>query len=264
MAPAGYLLGVIDLAQIERRITAWLSGEWEYLERFRKGENPYIGTASRFYGRQITKDDKEEYQAGKVIELQCQYQSGGPKIVQTLRNAGIIISQEEGIAARDAFRSEHPGTVSLWNFAGRMISRLAGGQPCQWGPMVVKDGKIFGPGGTWLDYTTLEYYKDSETGDEYWRVRKRHGWTKLYGGKLVENVVQWLARIVLSQAMSRIMAKGFRIVTTSHDELVILIPDDARSSRMLEWCRQEMARTPDWLPGIPLDAEATIGKRYSK
>jgi DNA polymerase len=130
--------------------------------------------------------------------------------------------------------------------------------------MHVRDGKIYGPNGTWLDYTTLQFYKDEENGDSYWRVKKRHGWTKLYGGKLVENVVQYLARIVLSQAMLRIIARGFRVVTTSHDELVILIPNDNRAKDMLEWCRLEMARTPDWLPGIPLDAEAHLSANYSK
>jgi DNA polymerase len=100
--------------------------------------------------------------------------------------------------------------------------------------------------------------------DGYWRYRTRHGWTKLYSGKLVENVVQWLARIVMSQAMNRIVALGYRVVNCTHDELLVLIPDDAHAQENLERCRQEMIREPTWLPGIPLDAEASLGQRYSK
>ena len=135
-----------------------------------------------------------------------------------------------------------------------------------WGPMHVKEGKIYLPNGAWLDYTTLEHYEDGETGDRYWRIKKRHGWTKLYGGKLVENVVQALARVVLSQAMLRIRRLGYRILNTSHDELLILIPHDTNEQAWaaLKQCAQEMTRVPDWLPGIPLECESVLSERYSK
>ncbi len=136
-----------------------------------------------------------------------------------------------------------------------------------WGPMHVKEGKIYLPNGSWLDYTTLEYYTDGETGDAFWRIKKRHGWTKLYGGKLVENVVQALARVVLSQAMLRIRNMGYRILNTTHDELLILIPNDDGKytpEELLQDCATEMKRTPNWLPGLPLDCEMALGERYSK
>ena len=152
-----------------------------------------------------------------------------------------------------------------------MISRIGGGPPLEWGPMLIKEGKIFGPGGTMLHYETLQFHTpapDEEVCDfereGYWRYKTRHGWAKLYSGKLVENVVQWLARIVMSQAMNRITGLGYRVVNTTHDELLVLIPDDGHAEEHLERCRQEMIAEPTWLPGIPLDAEASLGKRYSK
>ena len=152
-----------------------------------------------------------------------------------------------------------------------MLARIGGGDPLQWGPMLIKDKKIYGPGGTMLIYDTLEYYypaadedvKDFER-DGYWRYRTRHGWTKLSSGKLVENVVQWLARIVMSQAMIRIVDHGYRVASTTHDELLVLIPKDGKEQAHLEICMDEMRRTPEWLPGIPLDCEGSLSERYSK
>ena len=152
-----------------------------------------------------------------------------------------------------------------------MISRIAGGEPAQWGPMLVKDHKIFGPGGTMLHYETLQFHKpapDEEVSDferdGFWRYKTRNGWTKLYSGKLVENVVQWLARIVMSQAMIRIINLGYRVVNTTHDELLVLIPKDGREQEHLEICENEMKRTPDWLPDLPLDCEGSLSERYAK
>ena len=86
----------------------------------------------------------------------------------------------------------------------------------------------------------------------------------MYGAKLVENVVQALARVVLSQAMLRIENEGFRVVNTTHDELLVLIPKDGYEEKHAERCAAEMKIAPDWLPQIPLDAEWSIGERYSK
>ena len=76
--------------------------------------------------------------------------------------------------------------------------------------------------------------------------------------------MQWLARIVMSQAMLRIVDRGYRVVNTTHDELLCLVPKDGREEQHLEIIREEMIKTPDWLSGIPLDAEGSIGERYSK
>jgi DNA polymerase len=95
-------------------------------------------------------------------------------------------------------------------------------------------------------------------------VRSRKGWQKLYGAKLVENVIQWLARIVLSQAWVRITRAGFRVLTTAHDELVVLLTDDHNTLNNYNWIASEMVRTPEWLPGIPLECEGGISDRYDK
>lgn len=143
-----------------------------------------------------------------------------------------------------------------------MISRLAGGDPCEWGLMRVEGGRIYLPNGAWLNYRTLEYDREWEA----WKIKSRQGWVKLYGGKLVENVVQALARVVLSQAMIRIADLGYKIATCTHDEVVVvthgMLRDDVEEA--FARCKYEMERAPSWLPELPVKAEGGISTRYDK
>lgn len=125
--------------------------------------------------------------------------------------------------------------------------------------MLVKDGRIYLPNGAWLNYTTLEYDNDWQA----WKIKTRQGWVKLYGGKLVENVVQALSRVVLSQAMLRIVKKGYKIATCTHDEIVVVVPSD-RAQAAFDACKAEMERTVAWLPDLPVKAEGGISERYEK
>jgi len=266
LAPEGYLLGAIDASQIECRLLNFIADQHDVIENFRNGRDPYVNVASEFYGFPVTKEKHPtERNVGKVLELQAGYGSGGDKIRATLRTkAGIILSPAEGLKARDAYRDTHPQVVDFWGQGGRMLARLAGGPELQWGPTTIADGKIWLPNGCPLQFGTIEYYRDNEADDSYWRVKTRRGWSKLYGAKLVENLIQALARVVMSDAMLRIMALGYRIVTTTHDELVVLIKKDGSEQKQLDACTVEMKRVPSWLPGIPLDAESVMSERYAK
>ena len=268
-APPGYLLAAIDSTQIECRLLNGVAGQHDVVEKFRNGDDVYSTVASAFYGRPINKKDHpNERQLGKVVELQAGYQSGGEKIRATLRNkARILISPEEGVKARDAYRSTHPAVVDLWKQGGRMLSRLAGGPPCQWGPVEVRDGRMWLPNGCPLIYDTLEYHRerdfDGKGGtDEYWRVKTRRGWEKIYGGKLVENLIQALAWNLISDAMVRINRLGYRTLNCPYDELLILIPRDGQEHQHLQKCKDEMVRPVPWLPNLPLGVEGELKERY--
>ncbi len=130
--------------------------------------------------------------------------------------------------------------------------------------MLVKDGRIYLPNGAWLNYTTLEYDTDWQA----WRIKSRQGWVKLYGGKLVENVVQALARVVLSQAMLRIADLGYKIATCTHDEIVVVFNDgrgtEGNAVNVYDECKAEMERPPAWLPDLPLKVEGGVSERYEK
>ncbi len=265
MAPPGFLLAAIDLKAIEWVICRYLAKEYDFLDMFRMGKDPYCAVVSQFYGYKVTKETHpKERQAGKVIELQAQYGSGGEKIRITLKNNGIVITPEQGEQAKNTYRNLHTGTVNYWREAGIMLSKIASGSTVDWGPFHIKDKKLFLPSGIHINYESLEWHDDNETGDRYWRMKVRRGWNKMYGARLVENAVQFAARVVLSQSMIRIADLGYKIANTTHDELLILIPKDGREEHHAERCAAEMKIAPDWLPQIPLDAEWSIGERYSK
>ena len=130
--------------------------------------------------------------------------------------------------------------------------------------MTIKDHKVYAPNGVMMNYDTLTWHVDEDSNESGWRLKLRNGYTRMWGSKLVENVVQFLARQVKSQAMLRIARAGLRPVLSSHDELTLLVKRDGHEQEALEFCLQEMKRTPDWLPGIPLDAEGGLSDRYAK
>jgi hypothetical protein len=128
--------------------------------------------------------------------------------------------------------------------------------------MAIKDHKVYAPNGVMMNYDTLAW--DAEDENPSWKLKLRNGYTRMWGSKLVENVVQFLARQVKSQAMLRIARAGLRPVLSSHDELTLLVKRDRHEQEALDFCLQEMKRTPEWLPGIPLDAEGGLSERYAK
>lgn len=271
-APAGHKFAIADASQIECRILNTLAGQWDVVERFKNGEDPYVNVASTFYGYAINKKDHpEERQVGKVLELQCGFGSGAAKIKSTLRiRAGILLSDDDSLRARDAYRNTHPNVVSLWRGGDSVLDRLHGFESSDWLVFKIRcDAKtghrrIVLPNGIELIYDTLEWYTDEESGERYWRIRTREGYAKMYGAKLIENLVQALARIIVTAAMNRIKAAGIRIVTMTHDDVVCLLLDDANIHDKFAVITNEMKRTPAWMPDLPLDCEAVISGRYEK
>lgn len=261
-APRGTKVVKADKSQIECRILEYVAGEWEGIEEFRQGKDPYTGLATKFYHREITKEDKEERQFGKVMRLQCGFGAGADSIVRAAKRAAVpvIITSAQGLEARDLYRSEKPGVVQYWKQAGRLISAIGGtSQPVQWGPLVVDTGVIHCEGiPIW--YPELHFHRDEESGEEYWRYKSRRGWVKLYGGKLVENVVQFMSRVDMSQSLLRILDRtGIRPAQLEHDAAVWVVPETLLTP-FTQVVEQEMTRAPKWLPDIPLACEISVGE----
>lgn len=261
-APGGFRLASIDLSQIEARILDTWAGQADKVEKWRQGVDQYSELATGFYGYPVSRATPMERQFGKVLKLQCGFGSGGATIVRAARRATppVILTDAEGEEAKALYRAEHPRVVDLWGTAGRMLARIGGGPPLQWGPVLIEDKHVVLPNGAFINYETLEYCPDWSA----WRMRRRNGWSKLYGAKLVENVVQALARVVLSQAILRIKAKhGLRPVLCTHDDAGYLLPE-ADAERLFPLLIAEFKVPPAWMPELPLDAEGVLGERYGK
>ncbi len=288
MAPDGYLLAPIDSSQIECRVLNYLAGQDDMIDKFRCDEDPYVGLASAAYGETIykpAKDDprKEEMEAkrgmGKQGELMCGYGAGWKRFKATAKNGlygpPVTLTDEAAQNFVTTYRSTHPFVCApgygYWAQANRMLARLAGGPPLQWGPLVVRDHRIYLPNRCPLIYDTLEWRvppPDEEVREHerngYWRVKTRQGWKTMWGSKLVQNICEAVSRVIVTQAAIRITRLGYRILNIPHDELLVAIPKDGREQEHLDACKAEMRKTPDWLPGIPLDCEGSLGERYSK
>jgi hypothetical protein len=259
------------------------------LELLRAGGDPYVPIASEFYHEKIykpTKDDPRRLEmeqkrgSGKQAQLMCQFGASGKQFQKTakagLYGPPIEMTIDEANRFVNLYRDSTPGmcarNTGYWAQAERMIARLAGGPPIEWGPLLVKNHRIFLPSGQYLNYEGLEYHRpDSDEEirdferDGYWRVPiKRGGWKKMWGSKVVQNLCEFVSRVIVSQAMIRIKHMGFRSKNWPYDELLLLIPDDSKAEENLLLCMAEMRREPTWLPGIPLDCEGSLGKRYSK
>jgi len=289
LAPDGCLLAPVDSSQIEFRVGAYLAGQDDVIEQLRRGEDPYVDIASEFYGEKVYKPDKNDPRrlemeqkrgAGKQAKLMCQYGAAGGQFKKTAR-AGLYgppidMSIEDANRFVKLYRDSSPAmcakNTGYWAACERLLARLAGGPPMEFGPLTVKDHKIFLPSGQYMVYDSLEYHRPDEDEecrdferDGYWRVKVKSGWKKMWGAKLTQNICEAVSRVIVTQAMIRIKRQyGFRTLNHPYDELLLLIPDDSKAEENLELCKIEMKRTPTWLPGLPLDCEAVLGKRYSK
>lgn len=272
-------IGKVDLAQIECRVLNTLAGQWDVVEKFRNRVDLYSELASKFYGFPVDKSKPAERGTGKQLELSCGYGAGGPTIVRTAR-AGtygppVYLTDEQGLAARDLYRREHGFVTALWERAAQNLFILASGHTAEWRPpgqtngcMTIHDHRIFGPGPDgdrlWLDFSSLDRVR-LDNGEETWRHRVRNGYRKTYGARLVENVVQWLARLIISQAMVRVSQMGYQIPLTVHDDIFVLIPANRGDMKaQLETIRLEVQRPVPWLQDCPIEAEAELLEALDK
>ena len=217
--------------------------------------------------------------AGKQAKLMCQYGAAGEQFQKTakagLYGPPIDMSREDADRFVNLYRQMHPQVCAkhygLWAQCERVIARLAGGPPLDWNIFHVRDGKIYLPTGHPLNYDTLEFHVPDETEQVrdfersgFWRMRTRQGWKKMWGSKVVQNLCEAVSAVIVRQVMNRITGMGSRVLNWPYDELLALIPKDGNEQRHLDICKAEMRRTPDWLPGLPLDCEGELSERYSK
>ena len=289
-APPGYTLVACDSSQIEARMLAWLADQHDLLEAFREGRDVYSEFASEVYGRLVTKADTVDRFVGKTSILGLGYQMGGPRFQETLAvgNGGISVHMDtnEAYNVVNKYRRRNHKIASLWDEAGRMLETMTKG-----GSGMLRDKLAFGsdyitlPSGFPIKYSMLTVRKDTNNktgvGYAYLATPNEHrkavavkmkgenigeatcfNWTHIYGGKVIENVTQALARIVVSkQGIS--IGQRYPIVLQVHDELVACVPD-AQAEECKAYMEQVMATPPDWAPDLPVACEAAMGKTFGE
>lgn len=275
LAPPGYKVVVADLGQIEARLVAWICGELELLQQFRDGIDPYCAMASKIFDRIVTILDKVERFIGKGAILGLGYQMAAPKFyistIRTARTQKIALGDMWTLALAEksvaTYRTSNPNIKRGWQFLDRAVrgAWLDQNQPAvAFGPAVISHGRVDLPSGLSLLYgdprVTKEIDKFGRPNYLYTFGRESH---YMYGAKLLENIVQALARIIVMHAALRLETYGLRFQMQAHDELAYIVPDAAVDS-VKELVHREMTRPPSWAPDLPLTADVKAGQSYGE
>ena len=283
IAAPGNVLIDADFSAIEARVISWLAGEEWRLEVFRTHGKIYEASASQMFGVPIDliKKGNPEYalrQKGKVAELALGYQGSTGALI----NMGAL---DMGIPEEDL-----PDIVSRWRDANKRIRDL-------WYKVDAAAVQVITQGGSvgvssiilaheWdatqgTDYMTIMlpsgrklFYNAPQIGVNRWgrpsitymgvNDKNKWGHIETYGGKLVENCVQAIARDCLAQAIEHLEAAGLPVIFHIHDEVVIDIRPFADNEAMLAKTVEIMSRPVPWAPGLPLGADGWVGKFFKK
>jgi len=158
----------------------------------------------------------------------------------------------------DIYRSTAHPVKSFWEMcSGLIVTALAGGKEYTHKCLTFRKGEIELPNGMKLLYPDLRQEKDDK-GRSQWVYGPDA--TKLYAGKITNNVTQAVARIVMTDGMLRV-TKKYHIAGTVHDELIAVVPN-AEIEEAKTWVLAQMTVEPRYMPGIPLDADGGAHRRY--
>lgn len=292
-APEGYRIISADYAQIEARVLVWLARSERKLQAFRDKMDMYCLFASTMYNipyddffeyRDGVRSVKEKYkfmrQIAKSAVLGCGFGLGGGKFQEYCDNSDIIITQDEAKETVDAWRGDNPEVVKLWYRVEQAAIHA-----------VLNEGEKVRIGGTGVIFYVERY--DSE---RYWlrcelpsgrcisyyrpKVESRIVWGKAkdvlsfrtewvgksyrestYGGKLVENMVQAIARDIMVQGGLTAEQAGYKAIMLVHDEIATLVKMGFGSAA--ELCRL-LCTQREWVTDLPIEAEGAEMERYGK
>jgi DNA polymerase len=271
-APSGYTIVAVDAAQIEARIVAWLARQPDLLDMFARGVDTYRAFASDIFHVPVDQVAKAQRFVAKTCILGLGFGMSDAKLHRTIvmlaREQGydIHITQEDCTNWVRTYRRRFFKIPRCWDDLGWLIERMAAGGADGYavGPCKVEGTTIILPSGLKLYYDNLR----SENGE--WWYDHGNFTKKLYGGKLLENIVQALDRqqVVDAGLRTEIRARKAgiedpRVLLNVHDENVYCVPDDQAMS-LAELALEDMKTGGPWADGLPLHAEVKTGKNYGE
>tara|TARA_R100001594_G_scaffold38261_2_gene69249 strand:+ start:2572 stop:4377 length:1806 start_codon:yes stop_codon:yes gene_type:complete len=256
VAPDGHAIIDADSSQIEARVLAWLAEQDDLTGAFAKGEDVYTKMASRIYGVAESEITKDQRFVGKTTILGAGYGMGAQKFQDQLKTFGFDMDIDEARRVIKIYREANYQISKLWRDAQRFLKD--GNTFGLHGVLFVEDGKILLPSGLYLRYDDLQF-TTTDKGVEF-DYKTRRGRTRIYGGKVIENVCQAIARCIIGEQMLQI-AKRYRVVLTVHDSIACCVKDEEveEAQKYIEEC---MRKPPEWADGLPIDCESGTGKTY--
>ncbi|MGL5113607.1 MAG: DNA polymerase [Flavobacterium sp.] len=294
IVPSGnHQLYVADYASIEARVLFWLAGHEEGVRMYEENQDLYIDMACKIYDKKPEEITKDLRALGKQAILGCGYGMGAKKFQETCANYNMDVSFDLAELAKTTYREIHSPVVNLWGEVERAaIQAVKTGEVVHCGKVSwAKVGKFLHcrlPSGR-----LLSYYKPrispvitpwgSETDKLYFwgenSVTRKFTEEGTYGGRLVENITQAVARDLMAEAMLRCEEAGFKILLSVHDELIAesAIEPKREKDRIkcfgmgtlfyitnLDYFIDLLTTKPEWAKGCPIAAEGWTGFRYRK
>lgn len=280
VAPTDSVLCVSDFSAIEARVLAWLAGEEWRLEVFRQGGDIYCASASSMFGVPVEKHGVNGHlrQKGKVAELALGYQGGSNALI-TMGALKQGLTEDELPEIVERWRGASPRIRDYWYAVeNAVLSVMQNGQPIglPHGIIVAREGNLaYG-----YDYLTIGlpsgrklYYPQPTIAENqfgrgalHFRTQMGAKWitTSTYGGRLVENITQAVARDCLAVAIRRLTDAGYKPIMHVHDEVVIEVPRAELHVDELEHVNSLMRAQDAWADGLPLAADGFISDYYKK
>ncbi|MFM7010069.1 MAG: DNA polymerase [Betaproteobacteria bacterium] len=272
-APEGQEFYVVDYTAIEARLLAWLTGENEILEAYRKGLDVYKVMAAKLWKIGYDEVSDEQRRIGKNLVLGCGYSLGGLKFVDYCANLGLVIEPEFAMSAVRTYRKEHPNIVASWKTVENLVvdairnpGKISRGLKCRF---FMREHWLCVelPGGRELRYPyakavpVLRY--DKPAYEISFATEYMGQWTreKTYGGKLIENIVQAIARDVMMEGMYNAEKAGYPVIGTVHDEIITQRDVGTGDIKALELL---VCDVPEWADGMPLASKGFVCDRYKK
>lgn len=281
IASEGNVLIDADFSAIEARVISWLAGEGWRLDVFRNGGDIYCASASQMFHCNVVKGGENGHlrQKGKVAELALGYQGGSGALI-AMGALDMGLSEEELPDIVKRWREASPRICRLWydfDEVARYVITNGGYARVACCTFARECDPVNG-----TVYMTIRlpsgrklFYVDPTVGVNRWgnpsityagveQGTKKWGRLETYGGKLVENCVQAIARDCLAGCIERLEAAGFPVVFHVHDEVVIDIKPFADDKTMLARVEEIMSAPIPWAEGLPLSADGWVGQYFKK
>ena len=202
---------------------------------------------------------------GPVIVHNCGYGMGSIKFQLQLKTFGVDIPIDECKRIIETYRATYQQIPALWKDAQRCLEGIVSRRSTSFGAVDVvqfdpEQSGFLLPSGLWQRYEGIRKF-ESEGGPQY-EYSTRRGPVKIYGGKIVENLCQAIARCVIAEQMLRI-AKRYKVVLTVHDAVACIAPE-AEAEEAQKYVEECMRWRPSWASTLPLNCESGIGKSYGE
>lgn len=264
VAEDGHRLMFADYSAIEARVLAWVAGQNDLVETFRKGGDVYKEMASAIYNVDVEAVTDGQRQVGKMAILGCGYGMGGKRFAEQCATMGIKVDEDEAKRIVSVYREKNNRIAQYWRDVEQDFV-----------DMVKEAGRVGTvglplPSGRSLTYhnpriiqreTPWGAMRDTAQVDTLNSVTRQWVSQIIWGGLLTENVVQATARDMMATAMMALEVKGYNVILSVHDEIISEVPDNFGS---LDEMIDIMTQVPAWAKGCPINAEGKEGKRYRK